>query len=88
MIAEATLAAFFVLGANTLLRPVVNALNRTPIDEMSSELTYQMCLITSMEEQKHALSTMEQLLDVAKYPIGDIAVEPFGDDDVEKSGRR
>lgn len=83
MIAEATLAAFFVLGSNTLLRPIVNALHRTPIDEMSSELTYQMCVITSMEEQKHALSTMEQLLDVAKYPIGDIAVEPFGDDDVE-----
>jgi putative Mg2+ transporter-C (MgtC) family protein len=83
MIGEAALAAFFVLGANTLLRPIVNALNRAPINEMSSELTYQMCVITSMDEQKHALSSMEQLLDVAKYPIGDIEVEPFGEDDVE-----
>jgi putative Mg2+ transporter-C (MgtC) family protein len=81
--AEALLAAVFVLSANTLLRPVGNILSRTPIDEMSSEMTYQMCIITSMEEQKHALTSMEQLLDVAKYPTGDIVVEPFGEDDVE-----
>ncbi|MDB5777042.1 MAG: methyltransferase [Herbaspirillum sp.] len=83
MIAEAALAAFFVLGANTLLRPIVNSINRTPINELSSELTYQMCIITTMDEQKQALLSMEQMLDVAKYPIGDMSVEPFGDDDVE-----
>jgi putative Mg2+ transporter-C (MgtC) family protein len=80
---EAVLGAFFVLCSNTLLRPVANVLSRRPINEMTSEMNYQMCIITSMEEQRHALTSMEQLLDVAKYPTGDITVEPFGEDDVE-----
>ncbi len=83
LLAEALLAAVFVLAANTLLRPVVNSINRKPIDEKASELTYQLCVITASEEQKHALAMLETLLEGANYPLGDLDVQPFGDDDVE-----
>jgi putative Mg2+ transporter-C (MgtC) family protein len=33
MVAQAALLTLFVLGGNTLLRPLVNAIDRIPIDE-------------------------------------------------------
>lgn len=82
LLAEALLTTLFVLAANTLLRPVVNSINRKPINQHSSELTYQLCIITDREEQKHALAFLEVLLEGAGYPIGDLELQPFGDDDV------
>jgi len=83
LLAEAILAAIFVLAANTLLRPVVNSINRKPIDEHTSELTYQLHVIVSSDEQKDALATLDSLLEHAEYPLGDLDIEPFGEDDVE-----
>ncbi len=83
MLDAALLCAVFVLMANTLLRPVVDSINRKPIDEGTSELTYQLCVITSSEEQKHALAFLETLLLGANYPLGDLELEPFGEDDVQ-----
>lgn len=79
----ALLAAIFVLAANTLLRPVVNSINRTPLDDEHSEVTYQLCVISAEEQQKLAFTLIDQLLEQAQYPLGDVNVEPFGDDDVE-----
>ncbi len=81
--AEALLAALFVLAANTLLRPVVNSINRQPLDTVSSEVTYQLCLIVDELHQKEAMAELDRLLDKARYPLADLDVEPFGDDDVE-----
>jgi len=83
LLAEAILAAIFVLAANTLLRPVVNSINRKPINEHTSELTYQLHVIVSSDEQKDALATLDSLLENAEYPLGDLDIEPFGEDDVE-----
>jgi putative Mg2+ transporter-C (MgtC) family protein len=47
----ALLDAIFVLAANTLLRPVVNSINRTPLDDEHSEVTYQLCVISDEEQQ-------------------------------------
>jgi putative Mg2+ transporter-C (MgtC) family protein len=83
MVVDALMAAVFVLAANTLLRPVVNAINRTPINDQTGEVSYQICMIVDGDRQKHALSALESLLEQAQYPLGDLDVEPFGDDDVE-----
>ncbi|MDW5417038.1 MULTISPECIES: MgtC/SapB family protein [unclassified Iodobacter] len=83
LIAEALLAAIFVLAANTLLRPVVNAINRSPINDQSGEVSYQVCMIVDGDRQKHALNVLESMLTQIEYPLGDLNVEPFGDDDVE-----
>lgn len=83
MLLEAILAMVFVLAANTLLRPVVNSINRKPIDEHSSELGHTLCVIAEREAQ-HAVTTfVETLLEKHRYPVADLTVDPFGDDDVE-----
>ncbi|WP_418235902.1 MgtC/SapB family protein [Cupriavidus malaysiensis] len=81
--AEALLASLFVLAANTLLRPVVNTINRAPIDDASTEVTYQMRVIAPREHGKQALAALEDSLEHANYPVGDLDVETFGEDDVE-----
>ncbi len=81
--AEAVLATLFVLAANTLLRPVVNAINRVPLDDVSSEVTYQVRVIAPREQQKPALAALEEELETASYPVGDLDMEVFGEDDVE-----
>ncbi len=79
----ALLCAILVLAANTLLRPLVNAINRQPINDRSSEVTWELHVVVDGEQQKHALALIDALLDQAQYPLGDMDIEPFGDDDVE-----
>src|SRR6516162_9517431 len=38
---EAVLLTFFVLAGNTLLRPLVNATNRTPLEHAGTEAIYE-----------------------------------------------
>jgi len=52
LISEATLAALFVLAGNTLLSPVVNVINRKPIDDETSEVSYSVCVICDRQNQK------------------------------------
>ncbi|AXI04662.1 MgtC/SapB family protein [Aquirhabdus parva] len=83
LIVNALLAAIFVLAANTLLRPVVNTINRTPINDETSEVTYQLHVIVANDEQKHAMVTLEHLLDHAEYPLAHLDVESFNEHEVE-----
>src|SRR5882724_13029899 len=46
MIAQAALLTIFVLGGNTLLRPLVKAIDRIPINEQSSEASYDVLVTT------------------------------------------
>jgi putative Mg2+ transporter-C (MgtC) family protein len=83
LIAEALLAALFVLAGNTLLRPVVNAINRRPIDDENSEVTYSVCVICNRQHQKDARDQLESLLEAANYPVGDFEVHPFFQNEVQ-----
>ena len=40
MVAQAAALTVFVIAGNTMLRPLVNAINRIPLNEKSSEATY------------------------------------------------
>ncbi|MGD0962017.1 MAG: MgtC/SapB family protein, partial [Methylomonas sp.] len=77
LIPEALMAALFVLAGNTLLRPIVNAINRRPIDDQTSEVTYSVCIICNRQQQKEARDRLEELLEAANYPIGDFHIHPF-----------
>ena len=83
LIAEALLGTLFVLAANTMLRPIVDTINRKPIDAKSTEVTYNLYVIASKAEQKQALTLLEQLLESASYPLGGLEVHAFGSSDVE-----
>ena len=83
LLLEAILGALFVLAANTLLRPVVNRINREPIDTLSVEVTNTVYVIALRNHQKEAMRLLEAALEAADYPTGDLVIHAFGDDAVE-----
>jgi putative Mg2+ transporter-C (MgtC) family protein len=83
LILEAILGTFFVLCANTLLRPVVNRINRQPLNMKMSEVTTTIYVICDRHHQKLALAKLSNFLDNMDYPIDDLEIHAFGDDAVE-----
>jgi putative Mg2+ transporter-C (MgtC) family protein len=74
LMAEAVVVTFAVLAGNTLLRPLVNAINRAPVDERTSEASYDVHVLT---EPEHVGEVRDQLIDAlekASYPIRDVEV--------------
>ncbi|MHB1669537.1 MAG: MgtC/SapB family protein [Thiomonas sp.] len=80
---EASLGALFVLAANTLLRPLVNAMNRQPLDIKAVEATYTVYAIAEREQRQTALEQVEQTLESAGYPIRELQQHAFGQGEVE-----
>lgn len=79
MVAEGALLAGFVIAGNTLLRPLVNAINRTPIDEQASEATYEVRITTDPDSIPEVRELLVERLEAAQYPVGDVEVIERGD---------
>lgn len=87
MIAQSALVTVFVLAANTLLRPIVNAINRAPLDELSSEAHYDIVLTTASDKLLKLRETLIEKLEQASYPVSETRVTNIGKDRVEISAR-
>jgi putative Mg2+ transporter-C (MgtC) family protein len=72
--AEATVLTVAVLAGNTLLRPLVNAINRSPIDERTSEAIYEAHVVTGPETVGEVRDLLAEVLEKASYPIRQIEV--------------
>jgi putative Mg2+ transporter-C (MgtC) family protein len=83
MVAQAAALTVFVLAGNTLLRPLVNAINRIPLDELSSEATYQFKLAVTPEALPDMRDRLVERLEKANYPVADVDVVEHGDDLLE-----
>ena len=83
MIAQALALTVFVLAGNTLLRPLVNAINRAPLDEKSSEATYYFKLTVSDQALAGLRDYLVERLEAAHYPVANIEVVDLGDDQQE-----
>ncbi len=83
MIAQAMALTIFVLAGNTLLRPLVNAINRIPLDEQASEATYYFKLAVTTEALPDMRDRLVEKLESAKYPVADVDVVELGDDLLE-----
>ena len=83
MIADACMATFFVVASNTLLRPMVNIINRQPLTDERGDATYEICVIALENDQREALTLVKQTLKAENCFMSHLDVEPFGDDDVE-----
>jgi putative Mg2+ transporter-C (MgtC) family protein len=70
---EAVMLTCLVLAGNTLLRPLVNAINRAPIDQAATEAIYEVRATTSAEHLDDARELLREKLDAAKYPAREIA---------------
>ncbi|MBA8838057.1 MgtC/SapB family protein [Ochrobactrum sp. RH2CCR150] len=74
MVAEAALLTAFVLFGNTLLRHLVNLINRIPINERASEQTYEVRVIASHEGMEEIRELLVERLEDAKYPVSDVEI--------------
>ena len=71
---QGVLFTVFIIGGNTLLRPLVNAINRTPVSEGSSEATYEVRVMTTMDQMSHAREHVQESIEAAHYPVSDIQI--------------
>jgi putative Mg2+ transporter-C (MgtC) family protein len=80
---EAMVLTAFVLAGNTLLRPLVNAINRAPMNESTTEAIYEIRLTTDAAHLDEARALLTAQLGLAKYPIRAIEVTERDPDTVE-----
>jgi putative Mg2+ transporter-C (MgtC) family protein len=66
--AEAMLMCAFVLAGNTFLRPLVNLIERAPIDESQTESTFEFRVTTDEASRDALRELIEERLEAAKYP--------------------
>src|SRR5215469_18241192 len=71
---EAIALTGFVLAGNTLLRPLVNAINRAPIDQGATEANYEVRVTTSAENLDECRELLREALEAASYPVRGIEV--------------
>ncbi|WP_315835231.1 MgtC/SapB family protein [Bradyrhizobium prioriisuperbiae] len=72
--AQAVALTMFVLAGNTLLRPLVNAINRSPLDEKSSEVDYDVKVTADAPAMADVRDLLVEKLEAANYPVGDVEV--------------
>lgn len=70
--AEGTALTAFILAGNTLLRPLVNYINRRPIDEHVTEAQYQVHALCDPEAVADVRDLLFAELEAAHYPIREI----------------
>jgi len=83
MVVQAAALTVFVIAGNTMLRPLVNAINRIPLNEQSSEATYYFKLAVSPETLPDMRDRLVETLEAANYPVADVNVVELGDDHLE-----
>jgi putative Mg2+ transporter-C (MgtC) family protein len=71
---EAIALTGFVLAGNTLLRPLVNAINRRPIDEGTTEAIYEVRITTTADHLDDSRELLREILEAANYPLQGIEV--------------
>ena len=80
---ESAVLTLFMLAGNTLLRPLVNYINRRPIDERASEALYTIHVVCEHEAVSDARDALFAQLEAANYPIREIDTLSESEDVVE-----
>lgn len=83
LVAESGLLTLFVIAGNTLLRPLVNRINRIPINEETGEATFEVRLSTSPHAADEARDALIEALENANYPVANVEADERGDETVE-----
>jgi putative Mg2+ transporter-C (MgtC) family protein len=71
---EAVALTCFVLAGNTLLRPLVNTINRAPIDKGGTEAIYEVRVRTAADHLDDGRDLLRTELEAENYPVQDIEV--------------
>ena len=81
--AEGTALTLFVLAGNTLLRPLVNWVNRRPISEHTTEAQYRVHVVCKREDLPAVRDLLDDTLEHANYPVRDVQTLSEGEEEVE-----
>ncbi len=80
---EAGTLTLFVLAGNTLLRPLVDAINRSPISERTTEASYAVHAVCTAADMTDVRDLLFEVLEAANYPIRGIETHEGSGDLVE-----
>ena len=80
---EAVVVAVFVLAGNTLLRPLVDWVNRRPITEHTTEAQYKVLAVGKRADVQDLRDLLDEVLTKANYPIREIEVVSEDSTEVE-----
>jgi putative Mg2+ transporter-C (MgtC) family protein len=83
MVIEAVVVTVLVLAANTLLRPIVDMINRQPIDPQYTEALYRVHLLCAQTDVAEARDLLFDKLEAAHLPIQDIEIATETEENVE-----
>jgi len=83
LLPEAGIVALFVLAGNTLLRPLVDYINRRPINPRETEALYRVHVICAPSQVSDARDMLYEELERHHYPVREIEVISDGEDHVE-----
>ena len=81
--AEATSLTLFVLAGNTVLRPMVNWIDRRPIVSDITEASYRVHAICQPEDVPDVRDLIAAALEAASYPVRDVEILSDSDEFVE-----
>ena len=82
-LAEAAVVTGFVLAGNTMLRPLVDFVNRRPIAERHTEALYRVHVVCAPERVSMARDLLYEELEVHDYPVREIEMMTESDAAVE-----
>lgn len=82
-LAEAALVTVFILAGNTLLRPLVNYVNRRPITAAETEALYRVHVVCEPDAVSEARDLLFEELEKHHYPIREIETLSEGEELVE-----
>ena len=83
MVAQSVALTVFVLAGNTLLRPLVNAIDRIPLNEQTSEATYEIVVTTDAKRAAEVRDFLNERLEATSYPVRETKVVYRSNDNVE-----
>lgn len=83
LVGEAVLVTIAVLAGNTLLRPLVDKINRSPLHAGATEATYEVRVTTGAAYLPDVRELLTETLEAANYPVREIEIFERGEDQVE-----
>lgn len=81
--AEAVVVTAFVLAGNTLLRPLVNWINRRPITEGTTEAHYRVYVTCDRRNVADVRDLLDEILTRASYPVREVEVLSESEEQIE-----
>jgi putative Mg2+ transporter-C (MgtC) family protein len=83
LLLEAIVLAAFILAGNTLLRPIVDYIDRKPLTEHTTEANYTVLVSGAPGAAAELRTLLFTALGAARYPVRDIETEQDSDTEVE-----